>query len=66
MIGLKTNKTHGATVPRKTTMKHHKYHQHYQVKAAKLHARAEAALDLLTAIVIGVALAACLFYGWSA
>jgi hypothetical protein len=47
-------------------MKHHKYHQHYQVKAAKLHARAEAALDLITALVIGIALAACLFYGWSA
>jgi hypothetical protein len=46
-------------------MKHHKYHQHYQVRAAKLHARAEAALDLLTAIVIGIGLAACLFYGWS-
>jgi hypothetical protein len=47
-------------------MKHHKYHQHYQVRAAKLHARAEAALDLLTALVIGIGLAACLFYGWSA
>lgn len=47
-------------------MKHHKYNQHYQVKAAKLHARAEAARDLLTAIAIGIALAACLFYGWSA
>lgn len=46
-------------------MKHHKYHQHYQVKAAKLHARAEAALDLITACVIGVALAACLFFGLS-
>jgi hypothetical protein len=47
-------------------MKHHKYHQHYQVKAAKLHARAEAALDLITALVIGIGLAACLFYGLSA
>jgi hypothetical protein len=47
-------------------MKHHKYHQHYQVKAAKLHARAEAALDLITALVIGIGLAAALFYGWSA
>lgn len=47
-------------------MKHHKYNQHYQVKAAKLHARAEAALAVITAIVIGIALAACLFYGWSA
>jgi len=48
------------------TMKHHKYHQHYQVRAAKLHARAEAALDLITALVIGIGLAAALFYGWSA
>jgi hypothetical protein len=47
-------------------MKHHKYNQHYQVKAAKLHARAEAALDLITALVIGVALAAALFFGLSA
>ncbi len=48
------------------TMKHHKYHQHYQVRAAKLHARAEAALDLITALVVGIGLAALLFYGWSA
>jgi hypothetical protein len=47
------------------TMKHHKYHQHYQVKAAKLHARAEAALDLITALVIGIGLAAVLVYGWT-
>jgi hypothetical protein len=47
-------------------MKHQKYHQHYQVKAAKLHARAEAALDLITALVIGIALATCLFFGLSA
>jgi hypothetical protein len=46
-------------------MKHHKYHQHYQVKPAKLHARAEAALDLITALVIGVGLAAVLVYGWA-
>jgi hypothetical protein len=47
------------------TMKHHKYHQHYQVKAAKLHGRAEAALDLITALVIGIGLAAVLVYGWT-
>lgn len=47
-------------------MKHHKYHQHYQVRAAKLHARAEAALDVVLAIAIGVGLAAALFYGLSA
>ena len=45
-------------------MKHHKYHQHYQVKAAKLNGRAEAALDLIVAISIGIALAAVLVYGW--
>jgi hypothetical protein len=47
-------------------MKHHKYHQHYQVPAANLHALAEVALDLITALVIGIGLAACLFYGLSA
>lgn len=46
-------------------MKHQKYHQHYQVPAAKLHARAEVAYDLITALVIGIGLAACLFYGLS-
>jgi hypothetical protein len=47
-------------------MKHHKYHQYYQVKAAKLHARAEACLDVALAVAIGIGLAACLFYGLSA
>jgi hypothetical protein len=47
-------------------MKHHKYHQHYQVKAAKLHARADAALSIALACAIGIGLAACLFYGLSA
>jgi hypothetical protein len=46
-------------------MKHHKYHQHYQVKAAKLHARAEAAYDIALAVVIGIGLAAVLVYGWT-
>jgi len=46
-------------------MKHHKYHQHYQVKAAKIHARADAAYDIALAIIIGVALAAVLVYGWA-
>ena len=46
-------------------MKHHKYHQHYQVKPAKLHTRTEAALDLITALVIGIGLAAGLVYGWT-
>ena len=43
-------------------MKHHKYHQHYQVRAAKLHARAEACLDVALAVVIGIGLAACLYH----
>jgi hypothetical protein len=47
-------------------MKHQKYHQHYQIKNAKLNARAEAALDILTALAIGLGLAACLFFGLSA
>jgi hypothetical protein len=47
------------------TMKHHKYHYHPQIKAAKLNARAEAALDFVLAIVIGIALAAVLVYGWT-
>ena len=47
-------------------MKHHKYHQHYQVRAAKLHARAEAALDVALAVAIGIGLAALLFFGLSA
>jgi divalent metal cation (Fe/Co/Zn/Cd) transporter len=47
-------------------MKHHKYHQHYQVKAAKLHSRADAALSVALACAIGIGLAACLFYGLSA
>jgi hypothetical protein len=46
-------------------MKHHKYNQHYQVPAAKLHARAEAALDLITALVIGTGMAALLVAWWS-
>lgn len=46
-------------------MKHHKYHYHPQIKAAKLNARAEAALDFVLAIVIGIALAAVLVYGWT-
>ena len=47
-------------------MKHHKYNQYPEVKNAKLNARAEACLDVATAVLIGVALAVCLFYGLSA
>jgi hypothetical protein len=46
-------------------MKHQKYHQHYQVKAAKLHGRADAAYGIALACIIGIGLAACLFYGLS-
>lgn len=47
-------------------MKHHKYNHYPEVKNAKLNARAEACLDVAVACLIGVALAACLFYGLSA
>ena len=57
---------HHAERPKEIKVKHHKYHQHYQVKVAKLHARAEAALDYLTALAIGVGLAALLVAWWSA
>jgi hypothetical protein len=46
-------------------MKHHKYHYHPQVKAAKLHACAEAALDVAFAVLIGVGMAALLVAWWS-
>ena len=47
-------------------MKHHKYHQHYQIKAAKLHGRADTAYGIALACIIGIGLATCLFYGLSA
>ena len=56
---------HHAERPKEIKVKHHKYHQHYQVKAAKLHARAEAAFDYLTALAIGVGLAVLLVAWWS-
>jgi len=46
-------------------MKHHNYYHYPEVKNAKLHARAEAALDLLAALAIGIALAALLVAWWS-
>jgi len=46
-------------------MKHHKYHHHYQIRAAKMHSRAEAAYDFLVALVIGVGIAALLVAWWS-
>jgi hypothetical protein len=47
-------------------MKHHKHYHYPEVKSARLTARAEAALDLLTALAIGVGLAALLVAWWSA
>ena len=47
-------------------MKHSKYFHYPEVKNAKLHARAEAALDLLTVLAIGVGLAVLLVAWWSA
>jgi hypothetical protein len=46
-------------------MKHHKYHYHPQIKAAKLHGRAQAALDLVLALAIGIGFAALLVAWWS-
>lgn len=44
-----------------------KHPNHYpEVKNAKLNARAEACLDVVLAVAIGLALAACLFFGLSA
>jgi hypothetical protein len=46
------------------TMKHPNHYP--EVKNAKLNARAEACLDVVLAVAIGLALAACLFFGLSA
>jgi hypothetical protein len=46
-------------------MKHHKYYYHPQVKAAKLHARAEAAYGFVLALAIGIGLAVLLVAWWS-
>jgi hypothetical protein len=47
-------------------MKHHKYFNYPEIKNAKLHARAEAALDFITALAIGSGLAWLLAAWWSA
>ena len=47
-------------------MKHHKHFQYPEVKNAKLHARADAAVDFLAALAIGVGLAVLLVAWWSA
>jgi len=47
-------------------MKHSKHFYYPEVKNARLTARAEAALDLLTALAIGISLAALLVAWWSA
>ena len=59
--------THGAPAPyhRKHNMKHSKYYHYPEVKNAKLNARAEAALDFILAIIIGVCLAMLLVAWWS-
>jgi len=54
------------TSPRKHNMKHHKHYYYPEVKNARLNARAQAALDLLTALAIGISLAALLVAWWSA
>jgi len=47
-------------------MKHHKHYYYPEVKNARLTARADAALDLLTALAIGISLATLLFAWWLA
>ena len=44
----------------------HTQHAMTDANHRRLGKRAEAALDLITALVIGIGLAAALFYGWSA
>jgi hypothetical protein len=48
----------------RNTMKH--LNQYPEVKNAKANARADACLDIALACIIGIGLAACLFYGLSA
>ncbi len=45
-------------------MKHLNYAKHYEVRAAHLHRRADAALDFAAAILVGVALAMLLVAWW--
>jgi hypothetical protein len=47
-------------------MKHSKHFYYPEVKNARLTARAEAALDFLTALAIGISLAVLLVAWWSA
>jgi hypothetical protein len=47
-------------------MKHHRHYHYPEVKNARLNSRAEAALDLLTALAIGISFAALLVAWWSA
>jgi hypothetical protein len=47
-------------------MKHSKHFYYPEVKNARLNARAEAGLDLFTALAIGISLAALLVAWWSA
>jgi hypothetical protein len=53
-------------VVRSSNMKHSKHYYYPEVKSARLTARAEAGLDLLTALAIGISLAALLVAWWSA
>jgi hypothetical protein len=46
-------------------MKHHRHFQYPEVKNAKLHARADAAVDFLAAVAIAVGLAVLLVAWWS-
>jgi hypothetical protein len=46
-------------------MKHSKHFYYPEIKSAKLTARAEAGLDLLPALAIGISLAALVVAWWS-
>jgi hypothetical protein len=47
-------------------MKHHKHFYYPEVKNARITARAQAGLDLLTVLAIGVGMAVLLVAWWSA
>ena len=50
----------GPFLQKETDMKHQKYNHYPEVKNAKLNARAEAAVDFLAAIAVGIVLAVLL------
>ena len=57
---FKTKRGFGPFLQKETDMKHQKYNHYPEVKNAKLNARAEAAVDFLAAIAVGIVLAVLL------